>query len=366
MKKRILANPFMLLLLLITICSCNNDDDNSEPSGSGEIAYSGYPYTSNFVTLESGIQMHYLDEGVGDTPLLLVHGLPTSSYLWRHMIPELSSNNRVIAIDLPNFGKSDKTGGTPCSGDYAEWINEFVSAMGFPKVRLLNHDMGGFTGGLFAARYPEKVDAIAMFEVIFGGPIPQAFIPPFLADLRGPLADQLILEDNYLIETLLLNNDFNEKPAPSFGRSTYAVLTQAAADEFRKPFLEPNTRQALHFDRDCLGIMEIDDQNHTEFSEIAAFFKEVDMPRLVLFGSPSFVLQGDSAPPGAIDPITNLPVTMRNIVTGQVSSQVGGWQVTNNVSVYDMNKPSLHYWQNETNGAAEEAATAISNWLSAL
>jgi len=165
---------------------------------------------------------------------------------------------------------------------------------------------------------------------------------------------------------LLLNNDYNGKPAPSFGRSAYATLTQEEADEFRKPFLDPSSRDALHFDRDCLGIMEIEDQNNNEFSEIAAFFKEVDIPRLVLFGNPSFVLQGDSSPPGAIDPITGLPITMRNIVSGQVSSQVGGWQVTNNVSIYDMNAPSLHYWQNETNGAPEEAASAISNWLSTL
>ncbi len=357
MKKYFIFWSFIFLM------SCNNDDDvMSIP----ETAFKGYPYLSHYVELSSGVKMHYLDEGSGDVPLILVHGLPTSSFLWRKMIPELSKNNRVIAIDLPNFGKSDKTGDIPCSGDYAEYINEFVNALGMNKVRLLNHDMGGFAGGLFAARYPEKVDAVAMFEVVFSGPFLQDFLPPFLLDLRGPNADQLTIQDNFFVETLLFNNDFNENGDPPFGRTTLASLTIQEAEEFRSPFVAPQDRLALHFDRDCLGIMEVDDQNRADFVDIATYFKETDIPRLVLFGNPSFVLQGDFAPPGVVDPITGLPITMRNVVTGQVSEVVGGWQNVGTVSVYDMQKASLHYWQNETNGAAEEAADAIADWLESL
>ncbi|MEK6154708.1 alpha/beta fold hydrolase [Flavobacteriaceae bacterium 3-367] len=354
----------ILVIFTVVFISCNSDDDSVNKNR--QIAFANYPYLSNFIILESGLEMHYLDEGEGEIPLIMVHGLPTSSYLWRKMIPELSRNNRVIAIDLPNFGKSEKTGGTPCSGEYVEYINEFVEALNLPKVRLLNHDMGGFVGGLFAARYPEKVDAAAMFEVVFSGPFPKDFLPPFLQELRGPNADQLVLEDNFFIETLLLNNDFNGMPDPAFGRTSIVQLNEDEVTEFRSPFLTPESRQALHFDRDCLGILEINDQNRADFIEIAQYFQQTDKPRLVLFGNPSFVLSGDFAPPGAVDPISNLPITMRNVVTGSVSGQVGGWQNIDNVSVYDMIKPSLHYWQNETNGAAEEAAVAISNWLDNL
>lgn len=354
----------VVLIILLTCIACNNDDDNARVGNS--LAYNNYPYLSNFITLKSGVKMHYLDEGSGDIPLILIHGLPTSAYLWRKMIPELSINNRIIAIDLPNFGKSDKTGDVSCSNDYAEYINEFVEALNLPKVRLLNHDMGGFAGGLFAAKYPEKIDAIAMFEVVFSGPFPQDFLPPFLQDLRGPNADELVLQNNFLVETLLLNNDFNEMSEPVFGRTALAQLSEEEATEFRSPFPTPASRLALHFDRDCLGILEIDDQNRADFLKIAQYFQQTEVPRLILFGNPSFVLSGDFAPPGAIDPISNLPITMRNVVTGSVSSQVGGWQNTANISVYDMDKPSLHYWQNETNGAAEEAATAISSWLDNL
>ncbi len=362
-KSMRLKQLYFLLMIFILFASCSSDEQEAK---NNEQAFPGYPYKSSYITVESGVKIHYLDEGEGDIPLLLIHGLPTSSYLWRKMIPELSINNRVIAIDLPNFGKSDKTNSIPCSGDYSQWINEFVIALGIPKVRLLNHDMGGFSGGLFAARHPEKVDAIAMFEVLFTGPIPQNFLPPFLQDLRGANSDKLIEVDNYLIETLLLNNDFNGKPQASFDRSTIATLSEEEANEFRKPFLKPSLRQALHFDRDCLGILEIEDQNKAEFIEIGNYFRETNIPRLILFGNPSFVLQADVAPPGAIDPVSNLPITMRNIVTGQVSDVVGGWKNVDEVSVYDMTTPSLHYWQNETNGAAEEAASVISNWLSTL
>lgn len=360
MKKIILQ----LIIITVVFSSCNNDDENI--NANENIAFKGFPFFSNFVTLGSGIKMHYLDEGEGEIPLILVHGLPTSSYLWRKMIPELSKNNRVIAIDLPNFGKSDKTGDTPCSGDYAEYLNEFIEALNLTKVRFVNHDMGGFVAGLFAARYPEKVDAVAMFEVVFSGPFPRNFLPPFLMELRGPNADELVLQDNFFVETLLFNNDFREMSDPAFGRTTIATLTEDEAEEFRSPFLTPESRSALHFDRDCLGILEIDDQNREEFIAIANYFKETNIARLVLFGNPSFVLSGDFAPPGAVDSVTNLPITMRNVVTGNVSSEAGGWQFINNVSVYDMVNPSLHYWQNETNGAAEEAALAIANWLDTL
>jgi haloalkane dehalogenase len=361
--KNIFIKVSSIFLLIFAMISC---DDSNETIVEDEFAFVGYPFKSNFTSLSSGVEMHYLDEGEGDIPLLLVHGLPTSSFLWRKMIPKLSENNRVIAIDLPNFGKSSKTGTIPCSGDYAEWINEFISTLGIDKVVLLNHDMGGFSGGLFAARNPEKVAGVAMFEVVFTGPMPQAFIPPFLSDLRGNNADEFVINDNFFIETLLFNNDFNGKSDPVFGRSSYATLTAEEVAEFRKPFLDPNSRKALHFDRDCLGILEIDDQNRVEFAEIATYFQNTDVPRLVLFGSPSFVLPGDSAPPGVIDPVTNLPITMRNIITGKVSDQAGAWKNTTSVSVYNMSAPTLHFWQNETNGAPEEAATSISSWLSTL
>ena len=65
-----------------------------------------YPFKSNYFKLPMG-QMHYIDEGEGD-PFLLLHGNPTSSYLWRNIIPHLTSLGRCIAPDLIGMGKSDK------------------------------------------------------------------------------------------------------------------------------------------------------------------------------------------------------------------------------------------------------------------
>ena len=325
----------------------------------GEIAYEGYPFRSNFVTLASGVNVHYLDEGEGDVPLLLIHGIPTQAFLWRQMIPVLAENNRVIAIDQPNWGKSDKTpqvrNGVPCAGDYATWIKEFVDALGLEKVRLVIHDMG-FVGFLFAARNPERVEGIALFETAIG-PIPRAQAPEFLEVLLGPDGERLLLEDNFFVETLLFNNAFNGGP-PLPVRSTFRNLTEEEAEVYRQPFLTPESRRAILFDRECIGFVgalpedpgtpERKQQNFAEFLEFATYLATTEIPRLVMFGNPGFVLPA---------------VPFAAIVTGQAPPELGGWQSTESVTTYAMNAPSLHYWQDEENGAPQEAAEVIQDWI---
>ena len=65
-----------------------------------------FPFESHLVEVK-GSQVHYVEEGSGD-PILFIHGQPTSSYLWRNIIPHLSSQGRCVALDLIGFGKSDK------------------------------------------------------------------------------------------------------------------------------------------------------------------------------------------------------------------------------------------------------------------
>jgi haloalkane dehalogenase len=72
----------------------------------GEVISADFPYESHYVEV-LGSCMHYIDEGEGK-PVLFIHGNPTSSYLWRNVIPHVSGNYRAIAIDLVGMGKSDK------------------------------------------------------------------------------------------------------------------------------------------------------------------------------------------------------------------------------------------------------------------
>lgn len=108
-----------------------------------------YNFTSNYVDVEEGLRMHYLDEGSIDKPIiLLLHGEPTWSYLYRKMIPTLSNNFRVITPDLIGFGKSDKLVNREdyTYQNHIDWISIFIQELGLKNIILFCQDWGGLIG----------------------------------------------------------------------------------------------------------------------------------------------------------------------------------------------------------------------------
>ena len=99
-----------------------------------------FPFASRFVTVH-GAKMHYLDEGEGD-PIVFLHGNPTSSYVWRNVIPHLRGVGRCIAPDLIGMGRSDK----PAIGyrfvDHARYLASFLSALDLHRIVFVVHDWG--------------------------------------------------------------------------------------------------------------------------------------------------------------------------------------------------------------------------------
>lgn len=109
-----------------------------------------YNFSTNYLDVEEGLRMHYLDEGKKNDPIvLLLHGEPSWSYLYRKMIPILYKNNfRVIAPDLIGFGKSDKLVNKQ---DYSYqkhiyWLTTFIQVLNLKKITLFCQDWGGLTG----------------------------------------------------------------------------------------------------------------------------------------------------------------------------------------------------------------------------
>ena len=131
-----------------------------------------YPWAPNYLTIrdEDGteLRVHYIDEGPRDAePILLLHGNPTWSYLYRKMIPGLlKTGRRIIAVDLPGTGKSDKPADR---ADYTlarhyDWASKWFTALGISNVTLFCQDWGGTIGLYLVSRYPERFARVVEFS----------------------------------------------------------------------------------------------------------------------------------------------------------------------------------------------------------
>ena len=123
-----------------------------------------FPYNSKFVTVH-GSKMHFIEEGEGD-PVLFLHGNPTSSYLWRNIIPYLTPHARCIAPDLIGMGKSDRPDLGYRFFDHAPHVDGFIEAMELENVTLVLHDWGSGLGFHYARRHAGNVRALAFMESI--------------------------------------------------------------------------------------------------------------------------------------------------------------------------------------------------------
>jgi pimeloyl-ACP methyl ester carboxylesterase len=113
-----------------------------------------------------GLRLHYLEAGEGE-PVLLLHGWPTSAQLWRNVIGPLAQGNRVIALDLPGFGASDK----PLDASYSfrfhdRAISGFLDSLGIERIGLAVHDLGGPIGLYWASEHPERLSRLALLNTI--------------------------------------------------------------------------------------------------------------------------------------------------------------------------------------------------------
>ena len=123
-----------------------------------------YNFSPNYMEVDDGLRLHYVDEGDPNHPtVLLLHGEPSWSYLYRKMIPILAANNfRVIAPDLIGFGKSDKPVET---SDYTyqrhlDWLTTFITKLDLTHILLFCQDWGGLTGLRLATSMPDRFSMI--------------------------------------------------------------------------------------------------------------------------------------------------------------------------------------------------------------
>lgn len=149
--------PLLLALLVLSACSGGFRYLDAPPLEFQDIDYG---FETRMTSGDPGIA--YIDEGRGEKTLILVHGLASNAGFWRYVIPELSSQYRVIAVDLPGYGKSSKGDYPYGMRWYADQLMVLMDELDIAEAVLVGHSMGGQISMHASLRHPERVQALVL------------------------------------------------------------------------------------------------------------------------------------------------------------------------------------------------------------
>lgn len=238
-----------------------------------------FPFTANYVEV-LGSQMHYVDEGEGD-PILFLHGNPTSSYLWRNIIPHLTGLGRCIAPDLIGMGKSDKPDIGYRFFDHARYLDGFIEALGLTNITLVIHDWGSALGFHYAHRHPENVQAIAFMEALVM-PVPGWEV----LDEETQQVFKAFRTPEVGWEMIVNQNMFIEQVVPG---AIVRKLTEAEMNQYRAPFLEPASRKPIHQWPNEIPIGGEPADVHDAIVAYNQWLQGTDMPKLLIYATPGAI-----------------------------------------------------------------------------
>jgi len=170
--KRLLA--LVILALAFTTLVRDTAQAQAEPKG-----------TSHFASLE-GARVHYVNYGTGSDALVLIHGWTCNVDSWRDQISDFSKRNRVIAIDLPGHGKSDKPEITYGMDLFARAVDAVLQDAKVNRAVLMGHSMGTPIARQFYRKYPQKTLAIVIVDGALGPFGDKSMMDKMVASLRAP------------------------------------------------------------------------------------------------------------------------------------------------------------------------------------
>ena len=245
-----------------------------------------FNYSKKFASI-NGKRLAYVDEGEGD-PIVLLHGNPTSSYLWRNVIPELEGSGRVIVPDLIGQGDSEKLPSEEGPDRYRfevayDYLKGLLDALDVTeRVTLVLHDWGSGLGFHWASKHGDCLRAIAYMEAIVR-PVSWADWPEsargIFQGFRSPKGEDLILERNLFVEAVL----------PS---AILRTLSEEEMEHYRAPFGTPDDRQPtlnwprqIPIDGEPAHMVELVDR-------YAQWMATSPVPKLFINAEPGSILTG--------------------------------------------------------------------------
>lgn len=234
-----------------------------------------YNFKSHFVEVEEGLRLHYLDEGNPKLPVvLLLHGEPSWSYLYRKMIPLLSKHFRVLAPDLIGFGKSDKL---IQQEDYSyqnhiNWVSNFIEKLDLQDITLFCQDWGGLIG----LRIITEMESRFQFVVASNTTLPTGQIP--------------------MPETFLKWREFSRhSPEFNIGKvldmGTVNSLTEDEIGAYNAPFPSEEYKAGARIFPTLVPV-EMGDPEAQKNVQAWETLKKWEKPFLTIFGSKDYIMIG--------------------------------------------------------------------------
>jgi haloalkane dehalogenase len=275
-----------------------------------------------------GSTMAYVEQGTGD-PIVLLHGNPTSSYLWRKVIPELSGLGRCIAPDLIGMGDSARVAAGRNAyrfSMHAEYLEALLEVLGVDRdVVLVGHDWGGALLFDWGRKNPTSVKGVAFMETI---------VTPLTWDDWPESARRVFqgMRSDAGEEMVLMNNLFVERILPA---SVIEPIPERDMDVYRRPYTEPgeSRRPTLTWPRE----LPIDGEPaavHAIVEANEAWLARPDVPKLFI-----------NADPGSI-------------IGDRIRDLIRSWPSLSEVSV-----PGIHFIQEDS---GQEIGRAVATWLQGL
>lgn len=242
-------------------------------------------YSKRYVTVH-GHRMACVDTGSGEA-IVFLHGNPTSSYLWRNVMPHLEACGRLIAPDLIGMGDSDKLADSgPDSYRFVEhrrYLDALLDALDLgDAVTFVAHDWGSAFAFDWARRYPERVRGIAHMESMVA-PLTWTDLPesmrPLFEGFRSETGEEMVLTNNTFVEQLLPG-------------AIQRALDHAEMTEYRRPFAKPgeSRRPTLTWPRQ-IPLDGAPEDVHAVIETYSSWLRTSEIPKLLIRAEPGAILR---------------------------------------------------------------------------
>jgi haloalkane dehalogenase len=303
----------------------NQTSQNKMPLPHRQNISAEFPFESKYVEV-LGSKMHYIDEGEGD-PILFIHGNPTSSYLWRNIIPYVEPHGRAIAVDLIGMGKSDKPDIDYHFVDHAKYLEAFIEKLNLKNVTLVVHDWGSALGFNYAKQNEDNVKGIAFMEALIMPLTWDVFSDEFkgiFQTFRTPGAGyDLIVNKNFFVEQILPGGILRN-------------LTEEEMNQYREPYKIVESRKPVWVWPNEIPIDRKPVDVHNIVTDYNQWLQQTEVPKILFY-----------ATPGAI-----------------TNASVVEWSEANlkNLQTVDLGQ-GIHFLQEDH---PDSIGNALSNWIQQL